>query len=244
MKASFDFSGGVVLVTGGANGIGAALARAAARAGAVVVVADRDEVAAATLARGSHGAGSIEAHQLDVSDADAVTALVGDVIDRHGRIDGLVCAAVVQPLGPVVDLDRRQWRRTLDVNLDGVVWACQAVLPSMIARGSGSIVVFASGTADTGKADSAPYTASKGAVVSFARTLAREVASAGVRVNVLRPGRVDTPQFRDANPQMVTDGLDRPGDVVGPLLFLLSDAATMTGSMVTRELLYRAGAEV
>ncbi len=244
MRARFDFTGRVVLITGGANGIGAALARAAARAGAAVVVADVDEAAAATLARGAYEPGAIEAHRLDVSDADAVAGLVEEVIERHGRIDGLVCAAVVQPLGPVVELDRGQWRRALDVNLNGVVWACQAVLPGMIARGSGSIVVFASGTADTGKAQSAPYTASKGAVVSFARTVAREVAPSGVRVNVLRPGRVDTPQFRAANPAMVTDGLDRPGDVVGPLLFLLSDAATMTGSMVTREQLYRAGAEV
>jgi NAD(P)-dependent dehydrogenase (short-subunit alcohol dehydrogenase family) len=113
------------------------------------------------------------------------------------------------------------------------------VLPGMIERRSGSIVLFVSGTADMGKARSAPYTTSKGAVASFAKTLAREVAEHNVRVNTCRPGIVDTPQFRASNPGMDTSKLDRPEDAVGPVLFLLSDFATMTGSTVTREMPYR-----
>jgi NAD(P)-dependent dehydrogenase (short-subunit alcohol dehydrogenase family) len=104
---------------------------------------------------------------------------------------------------------------------------------------SGSIVMFASGTADFGKAGSAPYTTSKGAVASFAKTLARELAPFRIKVNLCRPGIIDTPQFRAANPGMDTSKLDGPQEPVGALMFLLSDAAAMSGSMVTREMAWR-----
>jgi NAD(P)-dependent dehydrogenase (short-subunit alcohol dehydrogenase family) len=139
-------------------------------------------------------------------------------------------------------MDPHTWRRTLAVNLDGVVWCSQAVLPGMIARRSGSIVVFSSGLAHAGHAQAAAYAASKGALVPYAKSLAAEVADYGVRVNTVFPGVIDTPQFRAANPAggkrehwAATMGIGTPEDVVGPLLFLLSDGATMTGSVLTRE---------
>jgi 2-hydroxycyclohexanecarboxyl-CoA dehydrogenase len=242
MRAGFDFTGGVVIITGGASGIGAALARAAAEAGATVVVADIDDAAGQALAAEGHGPGVIEFERLDVSSEPEVKAAFAAVAARHGRIDGLVCAAILQPIAGVAEITPEQWQRVLGVNLNGVLWSAQAVLPVMTAQRSGSIVFFASGTADIGKAGSAPYTTSKGAVAAFAKTLAREVAPHLVRVNLCRPGIIDTPQFRNSNPGADYAKLDRPEDPVGGLMFLLSDAAAMTGSMVSREMPWHSAA--
>jgi NAD(P)-dependent dehydrogenase (short-subunit alcohol dehydrogenase family) len=232
MRVSFDATGEVVVVTGGAHGIGAALAAAVARRGGTAVVFDISEGA---------GTPGVEYVPVDVSDREAVLAAVSAVIERHGRIDGLVAGAAVQPRSPVVAMEPEEWTRTLKVNLDGVVWVCQAVVPHMIDRRSGSIVVFTSGIAATGFPGAAAYTASKAALGAFARTLAAEVAQHRVRVNVIAPGVIDTEQFRSANigadleHWRDTIGIGDPEDVVGPLLFLLSDAAAMTGSQLTRE---------
>lgn len=242
MHANFDFSGGVVIVTGGANGIGAALARRAADSGATVFVADVSDEAGRALAAEDHTPGTIEFEHVDVTREEDVRRAFHGVRRRHGRIDGLVCAAIVQPIVEIADLDPAEWQRVLSVNLNGVVWACRAVLPAMTEQRSGSIIMFSSGTADMGKAGSAPYTTSKGAVAAFAKTLAREVAPHRIRVNLCRPGIIDTPQFRAANPGMDTSRLDGPEEPVGALMFLLSDAASMSGSMVTREMPWRSAA--
>jgi NAD(P)-dependent dehydrogenase (short-subunit alcohol dehydrogenase family) len=192
------------------------------------------------VATGAPAAG-VEYVEVDVSDREAVLKAVGGVVERHGRIDGLVAGAAVQPRSAVIDTDPQEWTRTLKVNLDGVVWACQAVVPHMIDRRSGSVIVFTSGMAVTGFPGAAAYASSKAALGAFARTLAAEVAEHRVRVNVIAPGVIDTEQFRSAN--IGTDrehwrgtlGIGDPEDVVGPLLFLLSDAAAMTGSQLTRE---------
>jgi len=230
VKARFDATGEVVVITGGAQGIGAALAAAVNAAGGTAVVFD------VTVPPSG-----VEYVKVDVADQSAIKAAVAGVLERYGRIDGLVAGAAVQPRSPVLDMDAASWSRTLQVNLDGVVWACQAVVPHMVARRSGSVVVFTSGMASTGYAGAAAYAASKAALVAFAKTLAVEVAGDRVRVNVVAPGVIDTEQFRGANAGadrehwQDTIGIGDPEDVVGPLLFLLSDAAAMTGSVLTRE---------
>lgn len=232
MRASFDAEGDVVVVTGGGSGIGAALARAVAELGGTAVVLD--------VAPGDPLDG-VEPVQVDVSDRDAVHAAVADVVRRHGTVTGLVAGAAVQPRTPVADMEPEEWHRVRAVNLDGVVWACQAVLPVMKAQRSGSIVLFSSGLAHMGRAEASAYAATKGAMVPFAKSLAAEVAEHRVRVNVLFPGVVDTPQFRLANPGserehwLRSTGIGAPEDVVGPLLYLLSEAATMTGSTLSRD---------
>jgi NAD(P)-dependent dehydrogenase (short-subunit alcohol dehydrogenase family) len=238
MQASFDATGEVLIVTGGANGIGAALAAAYADAGGTVAVFD-------IVAGPAHPSGRVHHHRVDVADRDAVRAAVDAVLATHGRVDALVAAAAVQPRCDVVEMEPEQWRRTLAVNLDGVVWCVQAVLPDMIARRAGSILVFASGLATNGRAQASAYAASKGALIAFAKSLAAEVAEHRIRVNTVFPGVVDTPQFRAANPTggerehwERTTGIGEPADVVGPLLFLLSSAATMTGSTLTRDRAY------
>ena len=237
MRTTFDATGEVLVVTGGANGIGAGAAAGFAAAGGTVVVFDRAEPAEPVP--------GAEYVRVDVSDRAAVFAAVADVLSRHGRVDGLIAAAAVQPRVDVVDTPEEVWRQTLAVNLDGVVWCCQAVLPAMIAARSGSIIVFASGLAHMGRAQAAAYAASKGALISYAKSLAAEVAQHRVRVNTVFPGVIDTPQFQAANPTggerehwEKTTGIGTPEDVAGPLLFLLSDAATMTGSTLTRDRAY------
>jgi NAD(P)-dependent dehydrogenase (short-subunit alcohol dehydrogenase family) len=231
MKVSFDATGEVVVITGGAQGIGAALAAAVVGCGGTAVVLDVLEGAAS----------GVEYVVVDVSDRAAVLKAVAGVVERHGRIDGLVAGAAVQPRSAVLDTAAEQWTRTLQVNLDGVVWLCQAVVPHMIAQRGGSVVVFTSGMAATGFPGAAAYASSKAALGAFARTLAAEVAEHRVRVNVVAPGVIDTEQFRSANigadleHWRDTTGIGDAEDVVGPLLFLLSDAAAMTGSQLTRE---------
>ena len=230
MKASFDATGEVVVITGGARGIGAALAQAVNAAGGTAVVFDV-----------TPPADGVEYVEVDVADRSAVEAAVASVLERHGRIDGLVAGAAVQPRSTVLEMDAAEWTRTLQVNLDGVVWTCQAVVPQMVERQSGSVVVFTSGLASTGYAGASAYAASKAALVAFAKSLAVEVAGDRVRVNVVAPGVIDTDQFRTANGGADrehwhdTIGIGDPDDVVGPLLFLLSDAAAMTGSVLARE---------
>ncbi len=231
MKVSFDATGEVVVITGGAQGIGAALAAAVNAAGGTAVVFDVAKPADA----------AVEYVEVDVADRSSVEAAVGTVLRRFGRIDGLVAGAAVQPRSPVLEMDSAEWTRVLQVNLDGVVWLCQAVVPHMVSRRSGSVVVFTSGMATTGYAGASAYAASKAALVAFAKSLAAEVAEHRVRVNVVAPGVIDTEQFRTANAGADRDhwhgtiGIGDPEDVVGPLLFLLSDAAAMTGSVLTRE---------
>lgn len=237
MKASFDATGDVVLVTGGAQGIGAAVAVACAEAGATVVSLD-------TAAGPDHP--GVQEVRVDVADRAAVAGAVAAVVRQYGRIDALVAGAAVQPRTPVLATTPEQWRRTLAVNLDGVVWTCQAVVPHMVRQRHGAVVVFTSGLAANGFPGAAGYAASKAALVGFAKSLAAEVAEHRVRVNVVSPGVVDTAQFRAANSAADlahwrrTTGIGTPQDVVGPLLFLLSQAATMTGSQLTRERAYPA----
>ena len=231
MKVSFDATGEVVVITGGAQGIGAALAAAVNAAGGTAVVFDVEKPTDA----------AVEYVEVDVADRSSVEAAVGTVLRRFGRIDGLVAGAAVQPRSPVLEMDSAEWTRVLQVNLDGVVWLCQAVVPHMVSRRSGSVVVFTSGMATTGYAGASAYAASKAALVAFAKSLAAEVAENRVRVNVVAPGVIETEQFRTANAGADrehwhdTIGIGDPEDVVGPLLFLLSDAAAMTGSVLTRE---------
>ncbi|TCC49842.1 SDR family oxidoreductase [Kribbella capetownensis] len=231
MKVNFDAAGEVVVITGGAQGIGAALAAAVNACGGTAVVFDVVKPADA----------AVEYVEVDVADRAAVESAVASVLTRHGRIDGLVAGAAVQPRAQVLDTDPADWARALQVNLNGVVWACQAVVPHLVAQRSGSVVVFTSGLAASGYPGASAYASSTAALVAFAKSLAAEVAEHRVRVNVVSPGVIDTEQFRGANAGADRDhwrdtiGIGDPEDVVGPLLFLLSDAAAMTGSMLTRE---------
>jgi 2-hydroxycyclohexanecarboxyl-CoA dehydrogenase len=242
MRARFEADGDVIVVTGGANGIARALACAAAQAGARVVICDVDEAAMAAL----FDVSGISTQRLDVADRAQVFAVLGDVERRFGKIDGLVCAAAIQPRSLVHEMEAAAWERVLRINLDGVVWCYQAVVAGMIARRRGSIVAFTSGLAHQGWPGASAYAASKAALIAFAKSAAKEIAQHRVRFNLIAPGVIDTLQYRAANagPDDVhwrgSVGVGQAQDTVGPLMFLLSEEATMTASVISRDLAYPA----
>jgi 3-oxoacyl-[acyl-carrier protein] reductase len=242
MRARFEAEGDVIVVTGGANGIGRALACAAAAVGARVVVCDVDEPAMAQLS----SVAGISTRRLDVSDRSEVFKAIADVEREFGRIDGLVCAAAIQPRTAAHRMPPAEWDRVLRINLDGVVWCYQAAIAGMIERHSGSIIAFTSGLAQQGWPEASAYAASKAALIAFAKSAAKEVAQHRVRFNLIAPGVIDTPQYRSANAGADdarwrgSVGVGQPDDAVGPLMFLLSDQATMTASIISRDFAYPA----
>lgn len=244
MKARFDASGDVIAITGGANGIGRALALAASKAGASVVVCDMDESAMTNL---RSEAPEITTRRLDVSDRDAVMACFAEIGASIGPVDGLVCAAAIQPRTTTAEMDPREWEKVIAVNLNGVMWCYQAVVGSMMARRKGAVVAFSSGLAHQGWPGASAYASSKAALIAWVKSAAKEVASHRVRVNLIAPGVIDTPQYRAANAGSddaawkSSLGVGSPEDVVGPLMFLLSDAASMTASVLSRDMAYSRG---
>jgi meso-butanediol dehydrogenase/(S,S)-butanediol dehydrogenase/diacetyl reductase len=227
----------VVIVTGASEGIGRATAILLAGQGAhVAICARRREPLAATHAVVSvHG--SVESHQLDVGDADAFAALIGDVARRHGRLDGLVNNAMAVAYKSVADLSLDDWRGDFRVNADAVFVGTQAALAVMIAQGSGAIVNIASLNGLAAMPGMASYSASKAALIHFSAVAAMEAAPYGVRVNVVAPGQIMTPAgeaFAAADPARnarVSEAIPmrrggRPEEVAQAIRFLLSEEAS------------------
>jgi 3-oxoacyl-[acyl-carrier protein] reductase len=188
MRARLE--GKVAIITGSARGIGRGIARAMAAEGAVVVVADRDGAASATAAA-ELGPPAV-AVRVDVADEASVAALVQTVEERHGRIDVLVNNAGIATSAEVAEMPLAMWAETIAVDLTGVFLCCRAVLPGMIARGSGRIVNIGSQLGLRGAPALVHYSAAKAGVHGLTKALAREVARHGITVNAIAPGPVDT----------------------------------------------------
>ena len=171
-----------VLVTGGASGIGRAVARELAARGAAVAVLDRDTTAADGIAV-----------QADVTDDRTVERAVGEAVDALGGLDVLVNNAGIGAIGTVEDNDLDEWRRVLDVNVLGLVRVTRAALPALRASPRASIVNTCSIAATAGLPLRAAYSASKGAVLSLTLAMAADHLKDGIRVNCVNPGTVDTP---------------------------------------------------
>lgn len=241
-----SFAGQVVIVTGGASGIGQAIAQAFKGAGATTVITDIATDRLTTMT--DEGFVGITA---DVTSEAQVDTAFADVVERFGRVDVLVnCAGVVSKKIPVVDLSVDEWQRIIDVDLFGVFLCSRAGARIMRAQHAGSIINIASITARVPRINMAPYTVAKAGVVQLTKVLALELAKDGVRVNAVCPGGTVTPLLEESTAGdgrsdldyrirgdtsvyrmgVPTGRLAQPEDHAGAVLFLASpEAAHITG---------------
>ena len=257
MTDLLSLTGRIAIVTGGGSGIGQTIATTFATAGAKVVVADIDlDAAEATVALVDDAGGQARAVQVDVADPASCSAVSEGTLETEGRCDVLVNNAGIGHVGSVLDTSPEDFANVMAVNVDGMVHLCRALLPSMIERGSGSIVNLSSALGLTAMADRFAYTVSKHAVVGLTRSIAYDVAKHGVRVNCVCPGRVETPFVRSRlaeydDPEVYlrhtaeTHPLGRmaqPQEIANAVLYLASDASSYTtGSAMVVDGGYLAG---
>lgn len=180
-----DLAGKITVVTGGAQGIGAAVADRLAASGAEVVVWDLDP-----------GEPRFATERVDVTDEASVAGAARGTLDRHGRVDILVnSAGIAGPAAELWEYSLADWRRVQQVNLDGTFLCCRAVLPAMIANGYGRIVNIASIAGKEGNPRAAAYSASKAAVIALTKSLGKELADRNIAVNCVTPAAARTRIF-------------------------------------------------
>jgi 3-oxoacyl-[acyl-carrier protein] reductase len=226
----------VVIVTGGAGGIGAPICRALAQDGIKVVVADFAEAPGKSLAVEIVNAGGDAMFQkVDVGDKASVNAMVERTLARYSQIDVLINGAGVLSRAPVEEMAEEEWDRVLRVNLKGTFLCSQAVARHMTQRKSGRIVCVASGRGVAGQPRAAHYAASKAGVIAFVKSLAVELAPHNVLVNAIAPGATDTAMSRSGSTEEewktraavppLMGGLTTKEEIVGLVRYLLSEPA-------------------
>ena len=239
----------VVIVTGGAHGIGKAYCDGFANAGARVVIADIDDAAASDAAAAieKNSPDKALAIRVDVANEEATKRMAAQTLERFGRIDVLINNAAVFSVVPmnrgrIETIDPDEWDKLMAVNLRGLFFCCRAVLPAMRKQQSGKIINIASGTVFAGAPGRIHYVTSKAATIGFTRTLAREVGGDNINVNCLAPGNTlseENPteqmiKFRESSVGLRSlKRIQMPQDVVGAMLFLASPLSDfMTGQTV------------
>ncbi|OZI49342.1 SDR family oxidoreductase [Bordetella genomosp. 4] len=189
--------GKVAVITGAASGIGAATAQLFAGHGARVVLVDVDEAGLKTVAGAIEAdAGQCLVEVCDVTQAGQVGAAASRIIETWGGVDVMMPCSGVSVGGTVVSIDEALWDRVFDINVKGAYLWLHAVLPSMIARGGGSVILVGSQLVASSGGNNAAYVASKGAIAALAKTMAVDHAAQGIRVNALMPGVTDTAMLR------------------------------------------------
>jgi 3-oxoacyl-[acyl-carrier protein] reductase len=236
-----QLDGRVALVTGASRGIGRAIARALADRGALVVAVARGENATAVAGEIAAAGGRAEAIALDVTDEAAAAAAVSGVVARHGRLDILVSNAGIARDQLMLRMKRADWDDVIATNHTAAFTLCQAALRPMVKQRSGRIVAISSVVGQMGNAGQANYAASKAGLIGFCKSLAREVGSRNVTVNVVAPGFVDTDMTKaiaeGAQAQWIAQiplgRLGTPDDIASAVCFLASDeAAYITGQIL------------
>src|ERR687893_1723900 len=239
-----SLEGRVAIVTGGGGGLGEGICRALSAAGAAVAAVDAAREEAERVARrvSSDGATCV-AVECDVSDRRSVEEMTGRVVDDLGGVDILVNNAAIYPLRPWTEIEEEEWDRVMAVNLKGYFLCARAAFPHMRDRGHGRVINVASITFFIGWSGFLDYVSSKGAVIRFTRTLAREVGPDGVTVNAISPGAFPTaaervhPDQEALNRRILEAQCPKrrgtPEDVGNLITFLASDAASfITGQTI------------
>jgi len=233
----FELSGQFAIVTGAATGIGEAIAKRLADAGAIVCILDIDSAeASAAAARIGHGAISLA---LDITDAEAVKRAIDGLIDERGAIDILVKnAGLAGKAAPVWEQSDSDWHKVMAVNLHGPFYLCRAVIPHMRSRGYGRIVNVASVAGKEGNPNMTAYSASKAALIGLTKSMAKEVAGEGICINAVSPAVIRTKILDQLTPQQVDYMVQRipmkrtgqPEEVAAVVHFLAShDCSFVTG---------------
>jgi 3-oxoacyl-[acyl-carrier protein] reductase len=236
-----DLTSRVALVTGASRGIGRATAWALARQGATVVAAARGDNARPVALEIAAAGLKAEALALDVTDGQSVDAAIGGVLERHGRIDILVSNAGITRDQLLLRMKREDWDAVLATNLTAAFTICQAALRPMLKQRAGRVIAISSVVGQMGNAGQANYAASKAGLIGFCKSMAREVASRGITVNVVAPGLIETDMTKGLTGTSREDWAERiplgrlgsPEDVAHAVCFLASDEASyITGHVL------------
>jgi len=228
-------------VTGASRGIGRAIASRLAEQGAFVVAAARDDHAAATATDIAGAGRRAEAVSLDVTDAEAVQRLPGDIVERHGRLDIVVSNAGITRDQLLMRMKREDWDAVIATNLTATFALAQAAMRPMLKQRGGRIIAVSSVVAQMGNAGQTNYAASKAGLIGFAKAVAQEVASRSITVNVVAPGLIETDMTRAITgnareewaAKIPLKRLGTPEDIAAAVCFLASDeAAYITGQVL------------
>jgi 3-oxoacyl-[acyl-carrier protein] reductase len=240
MGTQIDLQGRVAVVTGGAQGIGLAVAQRFVASGAKVALWDIDEALLAK-AKGELGSAASVA-RVELTDAQLVAQAAAAVLAAHGRIDILVNnAGITGGNAPTWELAPEVWRRTIEVNLVAPYLTCHAIVPTMIAQGYGRVVNVASVAGKEGNPNASHYSASKAGLIALTKSLAKEVATKGILVNAVAPAAARTAIFDQMTPQHIDYMLSKipmgrfvePGEVAAAIAWLASeDCSFTTGSVL------------
>lgn len=233
----------VVVVTGGASGIGLACVERLIADGWRVAALDRDAAALAAVRRGFANNQAVHTAEIDVTDEAQVERVIGAVAERFGWLDGVVNSAGIAAVIPVLETPVDVFRKILDVNVVGTFLVGRAAARLMAAQGSGAIVNIASISGLRGSKGRAAYGASKGAVVTLTQVMAVDLARHGIRVNAVAPGPIDTPMVKAVHDAETRGAYLRhvpmrrygsPAEIAGAVRFLLDDTLSsyVTGEIV------------
>lgn len=233
--------GQIALVTGGAQGIGKAIAAKLLGNGAFVVLADLNgDLAGSTADEISQSSNQAVGVTLDVAKHDSVKSIINEIIVKFGRIDILINNAGITKDGLLLRLHEDAWEQVLAVNLTGAFHCTKAVLPSMVKKRSGRVVNIASIVGAMGNIGQANYAASKGGLISFTKVVAREYASRGITSNAIAPGFIDTAMTKSMPSeaqdslikQIPAQRLGTPEDIAYAVSFLVSQEASYINGQV------------
>jgi len=235
-----DMKGRVAVITGGAQGIGYAVAQRMLQSGAAVALWDVNEAQLAKARAGLEGSGKVSTVVVELTDENAVDAAARATVAAHGRIDALVnSAGITGGNGTTWELAPDVWRRVIEVNLIGSYLTCRSVVPQMIKQGYGRIVNIASVAGKEGNPNASHYSASKAGLIGLTKSLGKELAKTGVLVNAVTPAAAKTPIFDSMKQEHIDFMLSK---IPMGRFLQVDEAASMIAWLATEDCAFSTGA--